>query len=568
MAGPTTPATFDLILQGDDLVRAAQQSSDGLQKLKQVIDADVKALRELQKAQRDVRTTGLKGSDLDKGLSQQIAEIKGRNAKRVGAFALISQQNPFLMQPPEVQPKGVDIPARQGAGFFPKVEPLKPTLPKPKNDNGVKEQTLGLRNYAQALGQIPGPLGMIAQKTLGVSSAFQGMNVLVTGSLVGVAALTTAVIAGTAALTGYAIAASQANKQESIRLRAFGALRKNHQAYTKDVADGMQATIQSISETSALSAEQVSKYASMLVENGVRPEDLNAALRATTEIAATQGDKYANEFANKVAANSKAKLSITNMTTDVHNRLGGLAAEAFNSVSVQWQKFKDKFSDAISSANLDKLNGAIAQLGVTFTQLTGKDATLQNFVQSMVDGVAYGVDSIHLAVLNVTRFMLELKMQINEVVDTINPLTSALGFDLRKGNKDAIRARNREIDASRTLGMPSGTERDTSLGFFTPKDQDEAKFRQHSLGTDLGLSYALDKTFQNVADHIVLGLEQIFDTKAPSKQGGINFLKPAPVSVQVIVNGNASKEDADAIGKAAGDATGKELQKSARRMGL
>lgn len=260
-------------------------------------------------------------------------------------------------------------------------------------------------------GQVPGPIGMIAQKANALSAAMGGGGLAQTLGLAGagMTAIAAVAVSAAAALVGFGVAMTASAQSQQLQLRAFGALGTGL-AYTKTQAAGFVDTIKAVSASSALSATEVGGYAQKLIEAGVKPKDLESALRATTQIAATQGDSYANQFAAKVAGSSKAGGSIVKMVTDVNTKLGPLADEAFGSIGTQLLKLKDAFVSGFDDLDLSPLTGSIAQVTRSVQDMFGgaKDSG-KSLTQSLIDGLAYGVDTINLFALDIDVKWIELQ---------------------------------------------------------------------------------------------------------------------------------------------------------------
>jgi hypothetical protein len=557
MAETNLPATFSLELLSDDLVAAAARSTDAMQDLRAAIDEDVKSIGELNRAQRTLRQGGARGSDLDRQLSAQIAAIRQRSARRVTAFAGLGGNLAAPVQPRQALTQAA-APA-QPAGSL----------------------QLGFRNLAQTAGQVPGLFGQIAQKALGVASALggKGMALAVGASTVAVVAGTAAVAAATVALTKYSVAVSLAAQEEGLRLRALTAVNGSMVA-SAALGKQMQDTIDSIAQTSAVSREKLGGFAQSLLEQGLRPGDLAPALRAVSEVAATQGDKYASEFAKKVATASKNKLNIGKLTGKVHQELGGLAAEAFNNLSVQWDKLVENITYAINHTNLDKLTAVIANIGVTISGAKGSGNVVQSVVQTIVDAVAGGVSKVHLYSLKLVNFILEMEVTLtrafHDILRTIEGPARALGVDVLSDYRERALARAGRKDFGRHAANDNSAN---SGGFVSLFDQ----VRPRNLGDVANLvtnpvGYASVKLTGAALDSAPAGYEALADaiqsrtqSQVPAFSTPYGFSVPnASPNAQVTVNvyGNATKDDAQAIGSAAGDGTGKALRDAARRKGL
>lgn len=351
----------------------------------------------------------------------------------------------------------------------------------------------GFKSFNKILAQTGGPLAGVGAKANALTEAFGGseLGAALGLGISGLAALTVGAGLAAAAIAGFGIAMSAAAEKQSIQLRSLGALGKGF-AYSKEQAEGFGAIIDNVAATSALSSDEVSKYAQSLLADGLRPQDLAPSLRAISQIASTQGDSYAAQFAKKVAASSKAKQSITKLTQDVNKKLGALANEAFGSVGSQFGKIKDNFTKGFESIDLSKFSGSLAQVAQLVDDLF-KDGVGQAFV----DGAAYGVSLLVLGFLKVESVILRVRLGLKAIGD----------FFSGDGGKKLE-------DFGRLFGVEAQRSR--------------APLRTVDVGTQLGVS--LTPTLP----------------KATTKE------KVRDVNVEVHVHGDATKEDAAGIAHSTG----------------
>lgn len=392
-------------------------------------------------------------------------------------------------------------------------------------------------------GQIPGPLGMVAQKANALSQAMGGGGLAQALGLAGAGLASIAVIAtsAAAAMVGFGVAMTASTQKQDLQLRALGALGKGL-AYTKAQSKGFADTIASVADTSALSAAEVGGYAQKLIEAGVKPKDLESALRATTQIAATQGDNYASAFATKVAASSKAGGSIVTLVNEVNSKLGPLADEAYGSIGAQLLKLKDVLVGGFDDLDLSGLTGAIAQVTKSIGDMFGGAKKQgKSLTQSLIDGLAYGIDKI-----NVWSIQLEstwLRLQIS-FLKGLKSLEDAFGV-------------------SKVATFFTDVARGGEAGPAKPSDYSTAEARDAVANRGFGKRSLLESL-----DAARAQSAPVLSLPVPAANGGGYgvSLRGTPkaqlvtLPVTVNVNGNATKDDAKAIGEATQRSVASELR--------
>lgn len=482
----------------DALVASSGRSSGALRRMRSEYDGNEQTISKLTAAQSRL-AEGSKGYDQ---LGASVSKLRERNGALGQAYVRLG-------------------------GDFSKASP--------------KSFRLDSEALIKVAGQVPGPVGMIAQKANALSAAMGGGGLAQTLGLAGAGLTAIAAVAASAAagMVAFGVAMTAASQSQQLQLRAFGALGKGA-AYSTDQASGFVATIKEVASTSALSATEVGGYAQKLIEAGVKPRDLAASLRATTQIAATQGDSYANQFAAKVAGSSKAGGSIVKMVTDINAKLGPLADEAYGSIGTQFLKLKDVFVSGFDDLDLSGLTGAIAQVTRSVQDMFGgAKKSGKGLTQSLIDGLAYGVDTINLWALDIEAMWLRLQIKFLKGLKALN---DAWG-------KSKIAQVFTDVARGGTAGAP---ERPAS-GDFTIDETREA-LRKRGVGA-LTLTEQLGRgTTPVVSLPVPRGAGYGVDLRSTTSPEFRNV----PVTVNVM--GNATKDDAQAIGQATGRSVAHELR--------
>lgn len=469
----------------DALIATSGRSSGALRRMRSEYDGNEQTLSKLTAAQSKL-AEGSKGYDQ---LGASIGQLKTRNTTLGQSYVRLG-------------------------GDFSKASP--------------KPFRLDLESLTKVAGQVPGPIGMVAQKANALSQAMGGGGLAQVLGLAGAGLASIAVVAASAAagLITFGVAMTASAQKQRLQLRAFGAL-GDGLAYTKTQAKGFVDTIDKVAESSALSATEVGGYAQRLIEAGVKPKDLESALRATTQIAATQGDSYANTFATKVASSSKAGGSIVKMVTDVNTKLGPLADEAYGSIGAQLLKLKDVFISGFDNLDLSGLTGAIAQVTKSVRDMFGgakKEGT--SLTQSLIDGLAYGIDSINLWALDIETIWLKTR---------IGFLKGLNALDAAWNNSPFLSGLSRAVE--RLDQLTTATAKLTSSGSHTPEEMRAAYQRLYP-----------------VVSLPVPGAP----SGAAASSGVRSSVRDMPVTVNI--NGPATAADAKMIGELTGRSVARELR--------
>lgn len=480
----------------DALVATSGRSSGALRRMRAEYDGNEQTLSRLTAAQSKF-AEGSKGYDQ---LGSRIAGLRQRNTSLGQSYVRLG-------------------------GDFSKASP--------------KPFKLDLEALTKVAGQVPGPLGMIAQKANGLAGAMGGGGLAQVLGLAGAGLASIAVVAASAAaaLVTFGVAMTSSATKQELQLRSFGALGKGL-AYTEDQAHGFIDAIESVAESSALGADEVGAYAQKLIEAGVKPKDLESALRATTQIAATQGDSYANAFATKVASSSKAGSSIVKMVTDVNAKLGPLADEAYGSIGTQLVKLKDAFVSGFDDLDLSGLAGAIAQVTKSVSDMFGGAKKQgKSLTQSLIDGLAYGIDKVNVWSLKFEGIWLRLQIKFLKGLKRLDDAWSgsAVGSLISK-------TRNVFEDAAR--GGKAG-----------PADPRSA-------------TYSIDEVRERMAARTAAAAGRpIVSLPVGGAAGGYGVdlsgarrpaLRDVPVTVNI--NGPATADDAKMIGELTGRSVARELR--------
>jgi len=352
-SGSEAVARFSLEMDSN-ASSVAGDSSRALADLQTQIQGDTVALREMQKALRNLQG----GSAVN---IQVARDLKDRIAAQKATIASTTQQ--YV----------------QMGGTFKDI------------GKGGKDAGAGLKNLGELVQAAPGPLGKLTSSLGGLEGALAG-GALAAG-LVAVAAAIVAVAAaavvGTAALLKFGVGVADARRSELLHLDALTKLRYGYLRLAggfqpaADKASFLQSTIDSVSSSVALGRDEVSKYADELYRTGLRGGNLQAALEGVAITSATQGETAAAAFKGMALGAGLAGKSIKALSDDVKARLGGIAAAQMLSLDVQSKKLHESFAMLFSGLKIDKLLSGVKQITDLFSQSSASGKALKALIEGL-----------------------------------------------------------------------------------------------------------------------------------------------------------------------------------------
>jgi hypothetical protein len=338
-------ASFVLSLE-DDASGAAQSAAGGLERLRDSIDGDLRALRDMQK--------GLKNLQLATQPNiRQVAELKKQIAAKKETVGLA--QSKFLALGGELTRAG-------------------------QKTNSFKDKFAELAKSAQKL---PGPLGQILGKlgSLGEIVTARAIGLVALGAAITYVAVKT--VTAAAELYKYGVAQADARRSELLRLEGLTKLRFWYRAAAGN-AQELQGAIDQVSASSAISRQKTAQYAEQLYRMGLRGANLSSALEGVAIKASVQGDAAASAFAGWAAGAAMTGHSVKKLSDDVKARLGGVAAAQMQSLTVQTEKQKEAFDALFSGLNVNKLEKASAETNALLSQTTNSGKALKAVMTSLL----------------------------------------------------------------------------------------------------------------------------------------------------------------------------------------
>ena len=347
-------ATFAVELQTQQLSDAAKSGENALAELQERINADIGALREMQKAMRN-----LKG-----GTSVNVAAFRELRDKITAQKASIAA----------AQAQYVEL-----GGAFKKVD-AKPTIQ-------------GLKGLVDAARGSPGPLSTMVGRLSSLKSIFSGgaLTLGIIGVTAALVALVVASVAATASLLRYGLAQADAARSERLRLEGLTKLKYSWgamvfgQRLAADSASFLQEQIDRVSAKVAIGREKVAGYADSLYRAGLRGGNLQEALEGLSIVAATQGDAEAAAFRGWAMSAALTGKSIKSLTDDVRARLGGIAQRQMLSLTVQSAKLKESFAQLFSGLRIEGFLSALHSVTELFSQSTASGRALKVILETLLD---------------------------------------------------------------------------------------------------------------------------------------------------------------------------------------
>lgn len=356
MATDNTSATFELKLE-DGTSGPAEDAASALKQLRGQIDADTKALADMQRAMKNLQGGTSVNIAQFRALKEQIAQKKSAIGQAQSAYIGLG-------------------------GTFGKTA---------SSGGSVRSMFEQLTAQAKA---VPGPIGGVVGKLEGLKTLIVGGGIAlgIVAITAALAALVVGTVAAVAALASYAVGQGDARRNELLRLDGLTKIRSIY-GFTAAKASDLQASIDQVSASSALGREQLSKYTEQLHRMGLRGQNLTDALEGMAIKAQTQGEAQASLFASMAAGASMAGQSVRKLSEDVKARLGGIAARQMLSLSVQTAKMREHFAVLFRDIKVEGFLKALQTITSLFAQSTASGRALkmlaETLLQPLIDGFEF-----------------------------------------------------------------------------------------------------------------------------------------------------------------------------------
>lgn len=347
-------ATFAIVLE-DETSGVAAKAAKALEDLKSKIDADTKALSQMQKAMRQMKAGGLKASDAFKDMSAKADAMKVQIGASQSKFASLGGE--FGKQTPKAE---------------------------------AAAKAIGV-DLGDALNSAGGP----AAKLNGVFSKLGGLLAnpitLVIALAAGFVALAAAIVTATAALLKFGISQSDARRNEALAIEGLNTLREQYGRSTASVEE-FQTAIDAAADSTNIGRGTLQTYARQLSRAGLRGDALTKSVEAMGIAAMVQGDRGANRFRALATATARAGGDVRALAEDYRARLGPIARRQMLSIDNQTQRLSRSLDRIFSGLNIDPFLDGLEDMQSLLSQstFTGRALKLiaETLLQPLVDSIA------------------------------------------------------------------------------------------------------------------------------------------------------------------------------------
>lgn len=332
MTAADAKSTYSIELQ-DDTSGSALSAANALDKLKGKIDEEVKALRAMQAAMRNLKGNSVVSAKAAKELGDRIAAQKAKIAQAQSAYV-------------------------QMGGTFGKTQPK------------INVTQLSLRDLARSLssvGALSAAGGPVVAGILAVAGAM--------------AALVAGVAAATAALVAYGIAQAEARRNELLQLEGLTRLRNIYGVAAGSARD-LQAAIDRVASSSVQGRAEINGMAQGLYRAGLRGRALRESLEALSIVEAAQGAAGVARLRGRIIADARAGRSAQRLA-DVQARLGDLARRRALSLDVQARKLRENLSALFDDVDIEGFLGELNEL----TKLLSTNSVVGRGLKSIIDAI-------------------------------------------------------------------------------------------------------------------------------------------------------------------------------------
>lgn len=325
-------STYAIELQ-DDTSGAASKAARALTDLKAKIDGDLKALREMQAAMRNLKGATGQGAIAAKQLADRIAAQKAKIAQAQGAYV-------------------------QLGGTFGKL--------RPKTD--------------QAAGGIEGLLGKL-QNLKGAVAAGGPIAIAIMAVVAALGALVGALAAAAVALMKYGLAAANARREELLQLEGLTTLR-NWYGIAAGSASELQRSIDDVAASSSLARGAINAHAQGLYRAGLRGQALRDTLEALAMTEAVQGAAGVARMRGRLIAEARAGRSARALA-GVQTRLGALARRQMLGLDVQSRKLHESFDAIFRDVSIEPFLEGLNEITSLFSQNSVVGRSLKAIVEAI-----------------------------------------------------------------------------------------------------------------------------------------------------------------------------------------
>lgn len=393
-------ATFAVDLE-DGTSGAANAAANSLINLEAKINKDVKALREMKRAMKQIQG----------GASVSVKAFRELQGK-------IDSTNKSIA---ENRSKFVEL-----GGVFGKVAPK-------------------ARKAAKATAGLGESLSLAGGPAAGLAGTFSRLGALLSNPIAIVAALAVAfvslgaaIVGATAALLSFAVAQSDARRNEALQIEGLNTLRHRYGRTTASV-EAMQAAIDRASDSTNVGRGQLARYSRQLSRAGLRGAALADAVEAMGIAQMVQGDRGAARFRAQAINARLAGRSVSDLAEAYRNRLGPIARRQMLGIDNQTQRLRRSLDRIFSGLRIAPFLSSLDEILSLFSQSTATGRALKTIVEALFQPM---IDQVGVLGPVVRRFF--QGMVIGALVITIallrvrNALRDTFGGSELFANVDAL----------------------------------------------------------------------------------------------------------------------------------
>lgn len=330
----------------------AESDAEALERLQAELTGNVEALRNMQKAMRNLQG----GKTVDIATTRKLRDEMAATKARIAS----TQQAVIGL----------------GGAFKRTVSPA----------NEAKGGVQRLRDAALLTG---GPLGQLTGR-LGALARLVGSGVIVAGIAAIAAAcvaLTAASLAAAGSLATYAIKQADARRSELLRLEGLTKIRNFMFGFAggftraADKASYLQSTLDAVTAQVAIGRSEVAGYETQLYKMGLRGRNLKDALLGAAMTASAQGDEAAQHFMGWAAGAAAVGQSVRRLTDDVKARLGGIVKAQLLSLDVQMLKLREDVNHLFDGLQITPLLESLHTVLHLFSQQQAVGRALRGVIE-------------------------------------------------------------------------------------------------------------------------------------------------------------------------------------------
>ncbi len=349
-------ASFTVNLE-DGTSGAANAAADSLVKLKSKIDNDVKALREMQKAMKQLQGGSSVSVKAFRDLQSKIDSTKNSIAE--GREGFLELGGVFGKQ---IAPKA----AKAGSA---------------------------IGGFAGSLQSAGGPLATVGGRLSKLSALLANPVALLAALSAAFIAVSAAIGVATLALAKWALTSSNSRRDEALQIEGLNTLRQQWGLATASVEE-FQAAIDRASDSTNVGRGTLQQYARSLSRAGLRGDALTEAVEAMGIAAMVQGDRGANRFRALAIQTRLTGGSVRDLAENFRNRLGPIARRQMLSLDNQTDRFRKNLDRLFDGVAIDGFLSALDDVLSLFSQTNATGRALKTIVEALFSPLGQQAESV------------------------------------------------------------------------------------------------------------------------------------------------------------------------------